>query len=188
MKKLFYISVVLLGLMACSTDEKPENPTDITTEYQLELIIARILNEYGNYDSQKVAETLDGKEFGLWSYLEYNPSWDKVISTIFVSGEAQWEGTAPDYYTFSSDGTVSRYYTLTALGPTNDKFIAEGTWSFDTDSSVLSTTLTYEEDETREYTLRALGDELFVWNEVKYDTMKGKLRYFRSVYKIKSGT
>ena len=190
MKKLFYFAVVLLGFAACNKDENQEGSIDNQTTINAELIsqatdfIENALSDYGSYEPDQIVRLLAGKEFQQWCYLEYDSSWSEIISNYYSFGKGNdVGGFGADYYTFSADGTVSRRYVVTAIAPPDNVFEVEGEWAFDPASRKLTTTfLTDAGESIREFTLRALGEKIFVWDEVKNDTMKNKLRYFRSVY------
>ncbi len=184
MKKLFHFAVLLLGVAACNKDENQEGPIDNQAAIHAELIsqatdfIQSTLRDYGNYDPDQIFPLLIRSEFCGSYYLEYDSSWSKIVALLHRN-----EGFGADNYTFSADGTVNRRYVVTAIDPPNNEFVEEGKWAFDPASRKLTTTfLTDAGESIREFTLRALGEKIFVWDEVKNDTMKNKLRYFRSVY------
>lgn len=174
MKKLLFLAVLLLGFAACNKDENQEGPID----NQATDFIEGVLRDYGSYDPDQISPLLVGTEFCKSYYLEYDSSWSEILALLH-----KYDGFGADYYTFSADGTVSWRYVVTAIAPPDNVFEVEGEWAFDPASRKLTTTfLTDAGESIREFTLRALGEKIFVWDEVKNDTMKNKLRYFRSVY------
>ena len=182
MKRLFFISMLFLLGVACNKNE--ETDPQLKLRYDTETQMQAILGSYGDYEPTTVVYHLVGKEFRQWAYVEYKPSWSEIDNIPYGFGNMQVAGMAPDYYTFTADGTVVRRYTVTALAPPDNQFEVNGTWNFDPMSRVLTTAFTYNDGDevVIERTLRALGSNLFVWDEVGNDTMKNKLRYFRSVY------
>lgn len=202
MKKLLFLAALLLGFVACSNNDGAENQIgnsdsnqqENTTENPMDTgevgisqtanRIEEILEEHGGYEPDQVARLLTGKNFHQWCYLEYNSSWAEIIFSYYSFGNLNdVGGFAADSYTFSADGTVSRRYVVTAIAPPNNEFVAEGKWEFDPVSRKLITRFIYDEEETiREFTLRALGEEIFVWDEVESEPLKEEFRYFRSVY------
>lgn len=176
MKKLLYFAAMLLCFAACEdkneqeTPAKPEMTELEQTAYQMQVI----LNSYGNYDPNIASALLYNKHFMLWSYLEYNESWNEIISPYYAFGVMNSEGLPTDSYLFKSDNTVT--YQTEGI---NDKGVPEnielnGSWTFDENTKKLTLI-------DRQGLLTAISEELFVWDIEKKNTSQ-KSRYFRLVY------
>ena len=146
--------------------------------------MTELLERSGSYDTARVTEMLCGKDFFEWARLGYDCTWTEIISPIYVFGDFIAVGGSADRYRFEADGTM----VWTPGGSDNPNVTFDpmsGRWSFDPATRTL-TILYDEETEPVIYTLIALDESTFAWEQERIfyekDGSESFRDYIRSVY------
>ncbi len=170
MKKLFYLAVLLLGVVACNNEEN--------NNLELEVIdpateISNMISEMGDYDVNLVGQILCGKHWVMDFFCEYFEEWNEIRSD---SRYDKWIGYAVYSYVFHADGRLEDFTDAEATPDVEEYEVRS--WAFDPETRTLTI------DGALSYHLIALGEDTFIWDRVSTGT--GYPRYFREVFKARA--
>ncbi len=175
--KTTLLAMLLLFVAACNeTNDNstktplPEEPKGETLEQKMSIII----KNYSDFPAEEISNWIANKSFSLWTYVEYDAMWEKILNPWYVFGDMRCEGLSPDAFFFHPDGRLTRFVSSDAH-PDTGGVTYESEWSYDPQSNLL-TLFNYS------VRLIAADGDFLIWDSYTPD---GSGRNYRSIYVVK---